>query len=358
MDGSARIWNLADGSLLRRIEGSDEVRAVAFSPDGRYLAAIGTGGCTEVVELKSQTTPRRWCLGSAGLGLAFSADSKRLATANGSQAGVYEIDSGHVLFKGTHLSRLEDGMPEHFRWIDQVAFSPDGQFLATAGRDGTARVWDLANGQEMIRLQHAAPVEAVAFSPDGRQLITASFDGTARLWDLASGSERLRAVHPGGSEVAAFSPQGRLVASGGSTGSVELWRLESGDQVVRIPHGVAVKAVGFDADGKRLGTVDDKGDLRVWSADGDLQGLRRSLFGADRIVFSHDGRFVAVRARAPAVSLFKLDRDMTPVDLPGVGNASDPALSPYYLAARDREQRRLIVWDAAGGGKLPVTTQR
>jgi len=356
VDGSARIWNLADGSLVRRIEGSDEIRAVAFSPDGRYLAAISTGGCTELVELKSRMTPSRWCLGSAGLGLAFSPDSKRLATANGSQAGVYEIGSGHLLFEGTHLSRLEDGMPEHFRWIDQVAFSPDGQFLATAGRDGTARVWDLANGQEMSRLRHAAPVEAVAFSPDGHQLITASFDGTARLWDLASGDERLRAVHPGGSEVAAFSPQGRLVASGGSAGSIELWRLTSGDQVARIPHGVAVKAVGFDADGKRLGTVDDKGDLRIWSAAGELLGFRRSFYGADRVVFSHDGRFVAVRARNPGVSLLDLGRDMAVVDLPGARSADDIALSPRYLAARDREQGRLIVWDVAGGGKLPVPT--
>ena len=353
-DGSARLWDLTDGALLRRIEGSDEMRAVAFSPDGRYLAAIGTGGCTEVVDLESRGTPRRWCLGSAGLGLAFSTDSKRLGTANGSEAGVFDVASGRLLFKVTHLTRRDDGLPEHFKWIDQVVISADGQALATAGRDGTARVWDLANGQELTRLPHAAPVEAVAFSPDGRQLITASFDGTARLWDLSSGRERLRAVHPGGSEVAAFSPQGHLVASGGLAGSIGLWRLASGDQLAQMPHAAAVKAVGFDADGKRLGTVDDKGDLRVWSATGDLQGIRRSFFGADRVVFSHDGRFVAVRARRPGVSLLDLDRDMAVVDLPGVRSAEDSALSPRYVAARDREQRRLIVWDAAGGEKLPT----
>jgi WD40 repeat protein len=363
-DGSARLWDLADGTLLRRIEGHEEMRAVLFSPDGRYLAAIDTGACVQVVDLQtaSAAQPRRWCWGSAGMGLAFSADSARLATASGDRAGVFDVTSGRRLFEATHLSRRKDGRPEHFKWIDQVAFSADGESLATAGRDGTARVWDLVNGQEVARLPHQAPVHSLAFSPHGTQLLTASSDGTARLWDLPSGRERLRSVHPGGSENVAFSPRDRLVASSGSDGSIGLWHLVSGDQALTIVHGgsgaadavSAIASVGMALDGRRLASVDGKGELRVWSGGGELQGRHGGMFGANRLVFSDDGRYLIVRARSPAVSLFDLQHKLAPVELAGVRDAADVAISARYIAARDRQRRRLLVWSSAGGKALPV----
>jgi WD40 repeat protein len=360
-DGSARLWNLADGALLQRIEGDEEMRAVLFSPDGKYLAGIDTGACVHLLELGPSPVPARdWCWGSAGLGLAFSADSARLATASGDRAGVFDVSSGRRLFEATHLGRRQDGQPEHFSWIDQVAFSADGRWLASAGRDGTARVWDLASGQEATRLPHQAPVQALAFGSDGAQLLTGSSDGTARLWDLPSGRERLRAVHPGGSESVAFAPQGRLVASGGTDGSVELWRLSSGDQALGIHHGgtdgtvYAVDAVAIAADGRRLASVDDRGELRVWSAAGELLGRRAGLYGADRLAFSDDGRYLIVRARSPAASLLDLQHDLSPVELAGAGDATDVVVSTRYIAARDRQRRRLLLWQGADGRAVDV----
>ena len=77
-----------------------------------------------------------------------------------------------------------------FSGLIDVAFSPHGSRLATAGGDGTARVWDASTGQPQLVLHgHQAPVNSVAFSPDAKLLATGSDDETVRLWDAVTGVE-------------------------------------------------------------------------------------------------------------------------------------------------------------------------
>src|SRR5947208_13908611 len=79
----------------------------------------------------------------------------------------------------------------HDGWVGGVAFSPDGETLATASADGTAKLWVVATGREVAALKgHADAVAAVAFAPDGRTVATASYDKTAKLWDPETGKER------------------------------------------------------------------------------------------------------------------------------------------------------------------------
>jgi len=114
--------------------------------------------------------------------VAFSPDGKWVATGSGDKtARVMEAATGK------EVSRLA-----HYGTVHEVAFSPDGKWLATASVDNTARVMEAATGKEVSRRSHQGIVNAVAFSPDGKWLATGSEDNTARVMEAATGKELIR----------------------------------------------------------------------------------------------------------------------------------------------------------------------
>ena len=201
--GGATVLNAATGAVVARLRlaARHDTKALAFSPDGRWLAGVSTDDKTLCLFDTHTYQPSAQFPGHEGWirDVTFSHDSRRVASCSSDQTvRVWQIDGGACqVLRG------------HTDYVFAVAFHPDGTRLASAGRDRAVWLWDLARGQEVARLQgHTNYVWSLAFSPDGATLASGSGDRTVRLWDTAPPRTRYQAHH----EAEALRPEAeRLV---------------------------------------------------------------------------------------------------------------------------------------------------
>ena len=181
--------------------------------------------------------------------------------------------------------------------VHAVAYSPDGQMLATGSEDRTVKIWRVADGATLHRLTgHTGIVKSVAFAPDGQLLATGSVDETVRIWRVSDGTLLRSMTHADwGGQVnsVAFSPDGGLLASAGNDRTVKLWRVSDGALHQTLSeHTGAVKSVAFSPDGLTLASGSDDNTIKIWRiSDGTV--LQTLTEGADCLAFTPDGQTLA-----------------------------------------------------------------
>ncbi|MDX2213047.1 MAG: AAA-like domain-containing protein [Oculatellaceae cyanobacterium bins.114] len=283
---------------------------------------------------------------AAILSVAFSPDGQTIAS--GSSDNTVRLWN----LQGQPIGQPLHG---HTDTVNSVAFSPDGKTVASGSSDNTVRLWNLQGqpiGQPLHG--HTDTVNSVAFSPDGQTIASGSSDNTVRLWNV-QGQPIAQPFqdHASGVLSIAFSPDGQTIASGSSDNTVRLWDLQG--QPISQPfqgHTASVSSVAFSPDGQTIASGSWDNTVRLWNLQGQptSQPLQRHTGLVWSVAFSPDGQTIASGSYDNTVRLWNLQGQ--PISQPFHGHTAQVlsvAFSPdgKTIASGSRDNT-VRLWDLQG----------
>lgn len=257
-DGSVRIWNVADQTLLKSFNAHRGIAwMVAYHPTRSLVVTCGDDAMIKLWDADSFDIVRQWDAQSSVRGVAFSPDGNRIVAGNrDGSIHVYAIDGGEEL-----ATQSQPGS------IYGVDYSPDGKWIATVGSDKVVRVWDAESLSPRQSLTgHDGPIYNVKFAPKGPMLASVGWNKNVRLWNIETGAEIMNLV---GSEgdiwgVSFCSDSSHLV-TGEQMGAARVWDLSTGKPITTLRgHSSAVHNVSLDPAAHRIATSSRDGTIRVW----------------------------------------------------------------------------------------------
>jgi WD40 repeat protein len=228
----------------------------------------------------------------------------------------------NALHRALQTSRIERTINDHTHWVYDIAFSPDGNYLATASFDGTAKVWDLASSQVLEALSGYEEIglTSVAFNPGGTLLAVADGEGNVHLWDVTNRTQAFSqplSIHSWIFDLT-FSPDGTLLAIASTDGTTEsgtatIWNIETGQIVYTLPHDAWICGIGFSPGGTRLITGSYDGTVKIWdTASGRLvKSLIHDIGGeVCGVAFSPvDGTLLVTAGQDQKVKIWNINAD-------------------------------------------------
>jgi WD40 repeat protein len=247
------IWDVATGEKLTTLSQDATIDSLAWSPDGKLL----TSGARDATRIWDAVTGHEvGMIGGHARSISWSATGQRLATSDGSAVKVWDMRHAEqpYLRHGTDV-------------VTSIAWSRDGQHLASASLDNVVKIWEVSTGTETSVIREHAAVDSVCWSPDGRRLAVGCRDGSANIWDIAR-SSRLHSLSGPGREIntVAWSPHGKWLAAAGRPGLICIWDANTG-QARHTVNGDErqVNSVAWNANGTHLATAGEASNrIKIW----------------------------------------------------------------------------------------------
>lgn len=282
--------------LVQMIFPGEQVKALAFSPDGKWLGtvqrnkmariwSVHTGNAVSPVLNGSDVSPAGRPADLSDF-IRFSPDGHLLLASTGANAaGLWEVPSGRAVARS---------LPHNGHVLD-AAFSPRGDRVVTASEDGTIRVWSSADGQPLTPyLTNYGNVNSVCFSPDGRKVVAGTAGFQVNVWDIEARKIVFQAGHGGDVWRVAFSPDGESVLACSRDHGARVWNLRTTNEVLRIEHASDVVDGAFSPDGSKVVTASEDHTAQIFEVAGKKRiGEALTHRGSiERVCFSPDGKWV------------------------------------------------------------------
>ncbi|HBB96021.1 MAG TPA: hypothetical protein DC054_11585 [Blastocatellia bacterium] len=360
-DGTIKLWDAKTHTVLISITGHDNsVTSIAYSPDGKMMASgswdktaklWNTDTCTELATLAGHD--------GAVFSVAFSADGKTVATAS--------KDKTVKLWNVADHKEIVTLTPDDDA-INSVAFSPDGRFLATAGWAGKLKVWDAATHRLRTTLNSTEGFYSTAFSPDSKY-IGGSSGNVVKIWDALTFNKKEEFEADDSVYQITFSRDGR-VAAASSNKTAEVWEIGTHKPVTTFTgHSAAVISVNFAPDGKTLVTGSADMTAKLWDVGErkdppELQGHSANITSVE---FSPDGNIIATASEDMTVRIWDSASHNQLAVLSARSAVEALAFSPDgKQLATANDDNTVTVWDISTrsvlrtliGHSLPVQTVR
>lgn len=282
------LWDLASGQMLRVFGGhGDTIKALKFSPDGRYLAALIDDDLVVQWTIEGTTWRIYRFDGKSVYDMAFTPDGNRIAVVGGR----YD-EPGVIRFYETASGQERENRSGHKKQVLSVAFSSDGRQMITGAYDKSVIIWETSSGRELFQMEVKDAIgepKWVAFSPDGREAM-AKYFAKVYFWDTLRGN-KLREVDD--CYRAALSSDGRQLL--GSYGELAtLFDAKAAKPLKTLPgHTGEINGVAISPSGRHLATGANDGTARLWDAQSGEELVRLVTIdgGADWLATTPDGLF-------------------------------------------------------------------
>jgi WD40 repeat protein len=292
------ILNVADGSVLKHLVGhASWVSSLSWSPDGTRLVSGAMDKTVRIWDVFGEADLLNINLPDTVNSVAWSPDGKLIAAAHGNVVTVWDVAA----------SAKAADYEENATSIYSVAWSPDGTRLAAAGARNFVQIYDMVNGTRALSLsQLTADVHSLAWSPDGARLVTGS-EKSVKIWNAWSGDllMTLASVDNHCNHAVSWSPDGATIAACLETSRTPIWNSTTGKVVQTIPQ--YGESLAYSPDGKHIAIVTGK-TVYIYGSTGGL--LQKTLIGHSDSVYSvswsPDGKRLATASGDNTVKIWNV----------------------------------------------------